>query len=115
MPDRLPPLYCDEDVSIVLAAMLRARGFAVTTARDSGQLGRSDEEQLTFATAGGSVLVTHNRSDFERLHRSWLEAARSHSGIIVTRRRLPAELARRLGRLLVRLPAESFANQLFYV
>jgi hypothetical protein len=61
------------------------------------------------------VLVTHNRSDFERLHRSWLEAARSHSGIIATRRRLPTELARKLGRLLVRLPAESFANQLFYV
>jgi hypothetical protein len=114
MPDRPPPLYCDEDVSVVLAAMLRARGFSVVTARGSEQLGRSDEEQLAFAAAGGSVLVTHNRADFEGLHRSWLEAGRSHSGIIITRRRLPGELARRLGRLLVRLPAESFANQLFY-
>jgi hypothetical protein len=61
------------------------------------------------------VLVTHNRADFERLHSSWLEAGRSHAGIIVTRRRLAAELARRLGRLLVRLPAETFANQLLYV
>ena len=39
-PDRLPPLHCDEDVSVVLAAMLRPRGFTVTTARDSEQLGR---------------------------------------------------------------------------
>jgi hypothetical protein len=39
MPDLLPPLHCDEDVSVVLAAMLRARGFTATTARDSGQLG----------------------------------------------------------------------------
>jgi hypothetical protein len=87
----------------VLAAMLLARGFTVTTARDAGQLGRSDEEQLTFATNAGSVLLTHNRVDFERLHRSWFEAGRPHSGIIIARRRLPAELARRLGRLIVRL------------
>jgi Domain of unknown function (DUF5615) len=115
MPDRLPPLHCDEDVSVVLAAMLRARGFTVTTARDSGQLGRSDEEQLAFAASAGSVLVTHNRVDFERLHGRWLEAGRRHSGIIIARRRLPAELGGRLGRLLVRLPAEDFADQLFYV
>jgi hypothetical protein len=115
MPDRLPPLHCDEDVSVVLAAMLLARGFTVTTARDAGQLGRSDEEQLTFATNAGSVLLTHNRVDFERLHGSWFEAGRPHSGIIIARRRLPAELARRLGRLIVRLPAEDFVNQLFYV
>ena len=115
MPDRLPPLHCDEDVSVVLAAMLRARGFTVTTARDSGQLGRSDEDQLTFAADAGRLLLTHNRADFERLQRSWLEAGRSHSGIIIARRRLPVEVARRLGRLLVRLPAEGFAGQLFYV
>lgn len=56
MPDRPVALYCDEDISVVLAAMLRARGFTVTTARDSGQLGRSDEDQLTFAAEAGSVL-----------------------------------------------------------
>jgi hypothetical protein len=113
MPDRLPPLHCDEDVSVVLAAVLRARGFTVTTARDARQLGRSDEEQLTFATDAGSVLLTHNHVDFRRLHRSWFEAGRPHSGIIIARRRLPAELARRRGRLIVRLPAEDFVNQLF--
>ena len=115
MPDRHPPLHFDEDVSVVLAAMLRARGFAGATARDSGQLGRSDEEQLAFAASAASVLVTHNRVDFERLHRSWLDAGRSHSGIIIARRRLPVELAGRLGRLLVRLRPEDFADQLFYV
>jgi hypothetical protein len=34
MPNRPPALYCDEDVSVVLAAML-ARGFPVSTARDA--------------------------------------------------------------------------------
>ena len=46
MPSRPPTLYCDEDVSVVLAAMLRARGFPVTTARDAGYLGCTDEQQL---------------------------------------------------------------------
>lgn len=61
------------------------------------------------------MLVSHNRVDFERLCRRWLEAGRPHAGVIVARRRLPAELAGRLGRLLVRLPAEAFADRLFYV
>ncbi len=65
--------------------MLRARGFTVTTARDSEQLGRSDEEQLTFATDASSVLLTHNRVDFERLHRSWLDAGRPHADYNVAR------------------------------
>jgi hypothetical protein len=60
-------------------------------------------------------LVTHNRVDFERLHGRWLEAEGSHSSLIIARQRLPAELAERLGRLLVRLPAEDFADQLFHV
>jgi hypothetical protein len=70
----LPPLYLDEDVSVVVAAILQARGFGVVTARDSGQLGRSDREQL-------------NRVDFENLHKESLKAAKAHSGIIIARRR----------------------------
>jgi hypothetical protein len=114
MAERPPTLYCDEDVSVVFAAMLRARGFTVTTTRDSGRLGRSDEEQLAFAAEVGHVLLTHNRVDFERLHQRWLESGRSHAGIIIAHRRLPAELAGRVGRLLARLLVEDFANQLFY-
>lgn len=115
MPDRHPALYCDEDVSVVFAAMLRARGFAVTTARDADQLGRSDEEQLTAAARADSALLTHNRVDFEHLHRLWLESGRDHAGIVIARRRLPAELAGRVGRLLARLAPEDFSNQLFYL
>ena len=50
MPSRPPTLYCDEDVSVVLAAMLRARGFPVTTTRDAGYLGRTDEQPLHVAS-----------------------------------------------------------------
>jgi predicted nuclease of predicted toxin-antitoxin system len=78
MPDSSPAVYLDEDVSIVVAAILRARGFEVVTARDIGQLGLSDSEQLASAAQTGRVFLTHNRVDFERLHREWLESGRSH-------------------------------------
>ena len=98
----------------MLAAMLRARGFPVTTTRDAGHLGRTDEQQLQVAAGANWILLTHNRADFERLHRQWLESGRRHAGIIIARRRLPGELVVRLGRLLGRLAADDFTNQLFY-
>jgi hypothetical protein len=59
-----PSLYLDEDVSVVVAAILRARGFEATTARDIGQLGRSDFGQLTFAAEVGCVVKLTIASDF---------------------------------------------------
>lgn len=115
MPDNAASLYLDEDVSVVVAAILTARGFVVTTARDRKQLSRSDEEQLAFAADTNSVLLTHNRVDFERLHREWLEARRRHFGIVIARRRPPGELAARVGRLLDRLRAQELRDQLFYI
>ena len=114
MPSRPAALYCDEDVSVALAAMLRARGFRVTTTRDAGHLGRTDEQQLRVAADADRILVTHDRADFERLHRQWLESGRRHAGVIIARRRLPGELVVRVGRLLGRLTADDFTNQLFY-
>ena len=114
MPSRPAELYCDEDVSVVLAAMLRARGFPVTTARDGGHLGHVDEHQLQIAADADRIFLTHNRADFERLHRQWIESSRQHADIIIARRRLPGELTMRLGRLLGRLGADDFTNQLFY-
>ncbi len=108
-------IYPDEDVSVVVAAILRARGFDATTARDTGQLGRSDFEQLAFGAAAGRVVVTHHRTHFERLQRDWLQDGRSHAGILVARQRPPRDVAARVGRLRARLSAGDFKNQLIYV
>ena len=108
-------IYPDEDASVVVAAILRARGFDATIARDTGQLGRSDSEQLAFGAAAGWVVLTHNRIHFERLHRDWLQEGRSHAGILVARRRPPRDVAARVGRLLARLGAADLKDQLFYV
>ncbi len=108
-------LYLDEDFSVLIAALLKAQGFDVTTARDEGMLGKSDLEQLEYASAHERCIVTHNRVHFERLHREYLEAGRHHWGIVVSAHRRPYETARRLARLLDTFTADEIADNLFYV
>ena len=60
-------LYFDEDVSAVVADLIRARGFSVTTTREAGRLGSSDAEQLAYAARQQKTFLTHNRADFESL------------------------------------------------
>lgn len=108
-------LYLDEDVSVLVAALLRARGFDVTTAREEGMLGRNDGDQLTCAVKLGRSIFTHNRLDFEQLHRAYLSANRVHSGIVIGSRRNPYELARRIAVLLNTLTTDELKNQLLYL
>lgn len=41
-------LYLDEDVNVLVADLLRARGFDAVTVRDVGQLRATDAEQLSL-------------------------------------------------------------------
>ena len=61
-------LYTDEDVSVLVANLLRSRGFNVTTSLEQGMLGKSDQDQLIYTAKVDRCLLTHNRVDFERLH-----------------------------------------------
>ncbi len=76
-------LYMDEDMSALVARLLRSRGLDVTTVPEQSTLGKTDSEQLEFAASLGRCLVTHNRVDFERLHLQFIEEGREHCGIIV--------------------------------
>lgn len=108
-------LYLDEDVSALVATLLRVRGFEVTTAREAGLLGRDDSDQLAHAVILGRCIFTHNRTHFEELHRHYIESGQKHLGIIIGSRRNPHELARRLAALLNALAADEIENQLLYV
>ncbi len=108
-------LYLDEDVSVLVATLLRARGFNVTTTHDQEMLGHSDEQQLAHASELRRCIVTHNRVDYERLHQAYLAENKKHFGIIVGARRDAYELARRLAKLLDTLSADEIENQLFYI
>lgn len=108
-------LYLDEDVDVLVADLLRKRGYSVLTARDAGALGRTDQEQLAYAVRQQRTLLTHNRVDFERLASTYFEQAELHFGIILAVRRSPHELVQRLLRLLNEMTAEEVQNQVRYL
>jgi hypothetical protein len=109
-------LYLDEEVSILLAQLLRPHGFDVLTTRDAKNLGRSDAAQLHFATEHQLTMFTHNRCDYERLHETALREQRPHAGILIANRRASDfDLARRIMTVLNTFTAEDVTNQLLYL
>ena len=108
-------LYLDEDVDVLLADLLRARGFTVITTREAGQLGKDDVSQLDYAVSRQKTFFTHNRADFEALAQTCFTTGRPHYGIIIAVRRDPYELIRRLLIILNRVTADEMENQLRYV
>ncbi len=108
-------LYLDEDVDILVADLLRARGFSAQTTREAGNLHATDAEQLAFAATNQLTLLTHNRADFEALHAQFHTANRNHAGIIIATRRLPYEVVRRLLLILDQVTADEMDGQLRYI
>jgi predicted nuclease of predicted toxin-antitoxin system len=105
-------LYMDEDMSALVATLLRSRGLDVTTVPEQSTLGKTDSEQLEFAASLGRCLVTHNRVDFERLHLQFIEEGREHCGIIVVPQKTAYEVVQRVGVLVNTLTVDSINNQL---
>jgi len=108
-------VYLDEDVSVLVASLLLSRGFKALTTRDADQPGQSDSAQLEYVASHEMLFITHNRVDFEALHRQYLAAHKVHWGIIIVSRRLPHVIATNLLRLLNRMTADELRNQLLYV
>ena len=105
----------DEDVDVLVASLLRSRGFNATTAQQARQLGKTDAEQLEYATSQGAAILTHNRTDFEDLAREHFKTGKSHSGIIVAVRKPYTEIVRRLLTILDSTTADEMENQILYI
>ena len=108
-------LYLDEDVDVLVAEVVRARGFAATTTVEAGNLGAPDADQLEYAASRQLTFVTHNREDFKVLHEHFLSAGRHHYGIVVSVRRSPIEITRRLLVILNSLTADELENQIIFI
>jgi predicted nuclease of predicted toxin-antitoxin system len=108
-------LYIDEDVDILVAELVRARGFSATTTRDIGGLANTDEEQLDFAVSQQLTMLTHNRLDFERLAAQYVLEGKTHFGIILATRHSPYEIARRLLLILNQITADEMKNNIRYI
>ncbi|MDQ1640378.1 MAG: hypothetical protein QOF62_3717 [Pyrinomonadaceae bacterium] len=107
-------LYLDEDVSALVADMVRARGFTVTTTQDAKQIGQSDVAQLGYAVKHRRTLLTHNRVDFEVLANEFFSSGKKHFGLIIAVRRSAAEIAKRLFVVLNKVTADEMENQILY-
>jgi predicted nuclease of predicted toxin-antitoxin system len=108
-------LYLDEDVNVLVADLLKAKGFDALTVRDAGQLQASDDEQFAYAVNHQRTLVTHNRGDFEELIQTYFDAQRKHYGVILAVRRSPQEIAQRLLAILNQVTADEMENQVRYI
>lgn len=107
--------YLDEDVNVLVADILKARGFVATTTRDEGQLQNTDAQQLAYAVSQQKTILTHNRGDFEALAQAYFATGQTHYGIIIAIRRPPYELVRRLLLILNHVTATEIQDQVRYI
>ena len=108
-------LYLDEGVLLELARQLRLRGYDVLTTQEAGMSGKSDPEQLAFATAERRAILTFD-NDYHELARQWFHQGRSHSGILVSQEYHPNEMRTLVNlclSLLDRETEESMANAIY--
>ena len=108
-------VYLDEDVDVLVASLLKSRGFEAMTAQESGQLGREDAEQLEYAISQSAAILTHNRTDFENLAREYFEQGKMHYGIVIAVRNPMPEIVRRLLLILDSTTADEMQNQVRYI
>lgn len=108
-------LYLDEDVDVLVADLVRARGFEAQTTLEVGNVGKTDVEQLTYAVNQQRTLFTHNRADFESLNVQYFNAGQTHYGIIIAIRRTPYLVAQRLLTILNAVTADEMENQIRYI
>lgn len=77
--------------------------------------GRSDADQLAFATGQGRAILTFNVKDFVHLAREYAGSGQHHGGIIVSDHLPFRELLRRVLALLKRHPQRDIADTLLWL
>ena len=110
-------VYTDEDVHVLVAELLRSKGFHAITARDAGMLQASDDAQLEFAARNKMVILTHDYLDYLNLHRRYLDEGVTHSGIMIVRKFpvSPYWIADKTSEILNQFTADELENQLLYI
>ena len=76
-------VYLDEDLSSVIAGLLRKYGIDATTAQDVGNVQLDDRAQLAYAAREGRTIVTANVIDFMELAHETVATNTEHAGIVL--------------------------------
>jgi len=103
--------YTNEGVHIAVAEGLKRRGLKASTAREAGNLGLSDKEQLEYAKGKKLLIITHD-DDFLSL-----AATFEHAGIVYVHQQKYSigELIRNLKLLWDELEQEDMKNHVEFL
>ena len=105
-------LLLDEDVRVVLAEILRQRGYDVVHVLEIGRQGKSDPEQLAYAVSQARTMLSHNTRDYRLLDRQYRGQGEEHAGIMVSDQVSLRDLLRRTLRCLSLCTAEEARNKI---
>jgi predicted nuclease of predicted toxin-antitoxin system len=105
-------LYIDEDITDRLAVVLRSRGYDVISAHEVEMRGKTDIEQLVYATNNKRVILTQNVKHFIDLQREYFKKGLKHYGILLTNILPFKELIRRVLNFLNRKQIIEMRNNL---
>ena len=108
-------LYLDEDVRVLLAEVLRSRGYKARHTLEVNRGGKSDEEQLAYAVKNGMCILTHNIKDFILLSKTYEKHAKEHFGIVVSAQLPFGELLKRTLKFLSVNSKDSVKNTLIWM
>ncbi|MGC2236932.1 MAG: DUF5615 family PIN-like protein [Pyrinomonadaceae bacterium] len=107
-------IYLDENISLLVPKIIRARGYEVLTAQEANNKGLCDDKQLEFASGQKSAILTHDCVDFENLAKEYFSANKTHFGIIIVFPH-PQEIAHRLNVILNNFTADEMTTQIIYI
>lgn len=108
-------LYLDEDITDLLARVLRSAGYDVVSAHEFGMRARSDQDQFLHAASEGRAIVTFNVAHFAAIARWAFENGIEHSGIVVSNQLGIAELIQRTKALLETASEEELRNSFIWL
>jgi predicted nuclease of predicted toxin-antitoxin system len=109
-------IYTNESVDVAIAEGLKRRGVDAFSARDAGNLGLTDEEQLIYARKEKVTIFTHD-TDFLQIAAQWLDERITHQGIIYCHqtRYSIGECIRKLRKLAAVLASEDMVNHIEFL
>jgi predicted nuclease of predicted toxin-antitoxin system len=108
-------LLLDEDVRPLLGEILRQRGCDAVHVLQVGRAGKSDAEQLAYATSQQRTILTHNSRHFSLLSQKYHEEDKQHFGILLSPQVPLTDLLRRVLRFLGRHTADDVKNNVFWL
>jgi predicted nuclease of predicted toxin-antitoxin system len=108
--------YTNGSVDVAIAEGLKRRGVDAFSARDTGNLGLTDEEQFVYALRERVSIFTHD-TDFLQIAARWLNEGRTHQGIIYSHqtRYSIGECVRRLRMLTAVLSSEEMVDHIEFL